>query len=245
MEQRLFKIVRNQEIAELTFRLDLEAVEPGFSFDGEFVNIKIDNFFLRRPISVSDSFPGGITLIYKVVGKGTEVLSRKREGELLDLLTGLGRGFDAGATESSALLVAGGLGAAPLLPLAKKLKSEGKKVNVVLGFNKASEIVLEEEFRALADSFEIATVDGSVGVKGFVTDAIKAMNPTYDFFYTCGPMIMMKIVCNTLETSGEASLEERMGCGFGICVGCTIVTKNGPRKVCKDGPVFSKEDIIW
>ncbi|MCQ2143447.1 MAG: dihydroorotate dehydrogenase electron transfer subunit [Bacteroidales bacterium] len=234
MEQRLFKIVANKEIAELTYRLDLEAVEPGFSFDGEFVNIKIDGFFLRRPISVCDSYPGGITLVYKVVGKGTEALSHKKEGEVLDLLTGLGRGFDAAATESSALLVAGGLGAAPLLPLAKKLKAAGKKVNVVLGFNKASEICLEEELRALADSFEIATVD-----------AIKAMDPTFDYFYTCGPMVMMKVVCKTLDAPGEASLEERMGCGFGICVGCTVVTKNGPRKVCKDGPVFKKEDIVW
>lgn len=245
MDQRLFRIVLNKEIAELTYRLDLEAEEPGFAFEGEFVNIKIDDFFLRRPISVCDTFPGGITLIYKVVGKGTEALSHKKEGEVLDLLTGLGRGFDAAATASEALLVAGGLGAAPLLPLAKKLKAEGKKVNVVLGFNKSSEIVLEEEFRALADSFEISTVDGSRGVKGFVTDAIKEMNPSYDYFYTCGPMVMMKVVAKTLVTGGEASLEERMGCGFGICVGCTVITKNGPRKVCKDGPVFKKEELEW
>ena len=185
-------------------------------------------------------------LLYKTVGEGTRKLATLPVGTQLSVLTGLGRGFDASACTSSALLVGGGLGAAPLYLLAKKLKAQGKKVNVVLGFNKASEIVLEQEFRALCDQLVFSTLDGSVGVKGFVTDAIKEMaGLSYDYFYTCGPMVMMKAVCCALEGPGEASLEERMGCGAGFCYGCSIQTTAGPRRVCKDGPVFNKEEILW
>lgn len=245
MEKRLFRITSNELVADKTRRLRLEACGEGWQFCGEFVDIAIDGFYLRRPVSVCDCGPGWMVLYYKVVGEGTEVLSGKKAGETLELLTGLGRGFEAGATKRSALLVAGGLGAAPLHLLAKELKSLGKKVTAVLGFNKADEIVLEKEFRAICDKVEIATLDGSVGVKGFVTDAIAAISPEYDFFYTCGPMVMMKAVCDTLKGSGEASLEERMGCGAGFCYGCSCKTHLGTRRICKDGPVFRKEDIIW
>lgn len=245
MEKRLFTISENKLVADLTYRLRLEACEPGFLFKGEFVDIAIRDYYLRRPLSVCDCGPGWIVIIYKVVGEGTKVLSEMEVGSRLDVLTGLGRGYDASACRNSALLVAGGLGAAPLHLLCKELKARGKKVTAVLGFNAADEIVLEEEYRSMCDELEIVTLDGSVGKKGFVTDAIAEMKPEYDFFYTCGPMIMMKNVCAVLEGEGEASLEERMGCGAGFCYGCSCKTLVGTRRICMDGPVFKKSEIIW
>ena len=183
--------------------------------------------------------------MYKTVGEGTRALAHLAAGASLSVLEGLGKGFDADACRNRALLVAGGLGAAPLLLLARKLKAQGKAVTAVLGFNRQDEIVLEEEFRAVCDSVVLSTVDGSVGVKGFVTDAIGTLEPDWDFFYTCGPMVMMKAVCRQVKGPGEVSLEERMGCGAGFCYCCSIQTKDGPRRVCADGPVFRKEDLLW
>ena len=219
-------------------------VGDGF-VDGEFVDILIPGFYLRRPLSVCNYENGRLTLVYKVVGEGTKVLSEMVAGGELEVLTGLGNGFDPDACRERALLVGGGLGVPPLLLLAKRLKAQGKHVTAVLGFNTADDVLLVEEFRSVCDIVAVSTVDGSVGVKGFVTDAILAIRPTFDFFYTCGPMVMMKVVCQALEGPGEASLEERMGCGAGFCYGCSIQTKNGPRRVCKDGPVFKKEDLLW
>ena len=167
------------------------------------------------------------------------------EGAELEVLTGLGRGFDPEACRERALLVGGGLGVPPLLLLAKRLKARGKHVTAVLGFNTADDVLLVKQFRHVCDIVAVSTVDGSVGVKGFVTDAILAIRPTFDYFYTCGPMVMMKVVCQSLEGPGEVSLEEHMGCGAGFCYGCSIQTKNGPRRVCKDGPVFKKEELVW
>ena len=196
-------------------------------------------------MQISTTSPEGFTLLYKTVGEGTRKLATLGEGTEVSVLTGLGKGYDSAACQAKALLVAGGLGAAPLYYLAKKLKAEGKEVTAILGFNKEDEIVLQKEFETLVDRVAIATLDGSVGTKGFVTDAIGALKPEYDFFYTCGPMVMMKAVCSALEGPGEASLEERMGCGAGFCYGCSIETPKGPRRVCMDGPVFNKEDIQW
>lgn len=243
--KRNFKIIQNSLVATLTYRLVLESVEPGYVFSGEFVDIAIPGFYLRRPISVCDYSDNKITLLYKVVGEGTKVLSAMEEGETLELLTGLGRGWDAGRTERGALLVAGGLGAAPLLPLARELKSLGKKVTVVLGFNREDEIVLEKEFAGIADCVALSTLDGSRGTKGFVTDAIAALKPDFDCFYTCGPLVMMKAVCEALEGPGQLSLEERMGCGAGFCYGCSCKTLLGTKRICKDGPVFNREEMIW
>lgn len=245
MEKRLFKITENRLVAKATYRLELEACEPGFVFSGEFVDIAIEGFYLRRPLSVCDCGPGRIVLLYKVVGEGTKALAATPEGRVLDVLTGLGRGFDADACRKSALLVGGGLGAAPLYLLCRELKAQHKDVTVILGFNEADEIVLADEFKAVCDNFAIATLDGSVGHKGFVTDVIAAMKPEYDYFYTCGPMVMMKNVCAMLNGEGEASLEERMGCGAGFCYGCSCKTYVGTKRICKDGPVFKKEEIIW
>ena len=213
--------------------------------DGEFVHIAVPGFFLRRPLSICDKEAGRLTIVYKVVGEGTRALSEMKEGTVLEVLTGLGRGFDPDACRCEALLVGGGLGAAPLYLLARELKAQGKKVTVVLGFNTADEIVMVREFEDICDTVAVSTLDGSVGVKGFVTDAIAEMARSYDYFYTCGPVVMMKAVCGMLECPGEASLEERMGCGAGFCYGCSIETKNGPRRVCKDGPVFKKEELLW
>ena len=242
MQKSVFQIVENSLIAPKTYRLVLVGDS---TVEGEFVNIAIPGYYLRRPLSVCDLEDGKLTIVYKVVGEGTKVLSGMAVGKELEVLTGLGKGFETKECREKALLVGGGLGVPPLLLLAKRLKAEGKKVCAVLGFNKAEEIILEKEFRGVCDEVVISTVDGSVGVKGFVTDAIKAVEPSFDYFYTCGPMVMMKVVCAALEGPGEASLEERMGCGAGFCYGCSIQTKNGPRRVCKDGPVFKKEELIW
>ena len=241
MDKYNYTIVSNELVATKTYRLVLAGPEV----DGEFVNIQIPGYYLRRPISICDQADGRITLYYKTVGEGTTVLAAMQAGQQLNLLTGLGRGFSSAACRQEALLAAGGLGAAPLYLLAKKLKAQGKKVTAVLGFNKADEVVLTEEFRALCDGFALATLDGSAGVKGFVTDAIATLKPSYDYFYTCGPMVMMRAVCGALEGPGEASLEERMGCGAGFCYCCSIKTIAGTKRVCKDGPVFKKEEIIW
>ena len=242
MNKSLYTIAENSLIATKTFKMVMEG--DGFE-EGEFVQIAVPGYYLRRPLSVCDWEDGRLTIVYRVVGAGTRALSEMGIGAELEVLTGLGRGFEPEACREKALLVGGGLGVPPLLLLAKRLKAQGKKVTAVLGFNKADEIILEKEFRAVCDEVVISTVDGAVGVKGFVTDAIRATEPSFDYFYTCGPMVMMKAVCTVLEGPGEASLEERMGCGAGFCYGCSIQTKNGPRRVCKDGPVFKKEELLW
>ena len=253
MIKALYTVIENTPLAVKTFRMVLE---PTLSFRpdgagaeisprGEFVHIAVPGFYLRRPLSVCDWEDGKLTVVYKVVGEGTKVLAETRVGTVLEVLTGLGRGFDPDACGKDALLVGGGLGVPPLYLLAKDLKARGKKVRAVLGFNKADEIILAEEFRSVCDDVVISTADGSVGVKGFVTDALKALQPPHDYYYTCGPMVMMRAVCAALDGPGEASLEERMGCGAGFCYGCSIETKNGPRRVCKVGPVFKMEELAW
>jgi len=242
MNKELYRIVENKLVATDTYKLVLAG---NGNVDGEFVHIDIPGYYLRRPFSICDADEGSLTLLFKTVGEGTKALAALPVGTSLNVLTGLGKGFDADACRKEALLVGGGLGAAPLYPLAKILKNQGKSLTVVLGFNKKEEIVLEEEFRTLCNSFYFTTLDGSAGIKGFVTDALKLLQPEFDYFYTCGPMVMMKAVCELLKGPGEASLEERMGCGAGFCYGCSIQTKNGPRRVCKDGPVFNKEELLW
>ncbi len=242
MIKSLHTIEENAPVAARTYKMVLAGEG---AVEGEFVHIAVPGFYLRRPLSVCDREEGRLTVIYKVVGEGTKALSEMHVGTELEVLSGLGRGFDPEACRDRALLVGGGLGVPPLYLLAKELKARGKKVTAVLGFNRADEIILSEEFRRVCDEVVISTADGSVGVKGFVTDALKALRPSYDHFYTCGPMVMMKAVCAALDGPGEASLEERMGCGAGFCYGCSIETKNGPRRVCKDGPVFKKEELQW
>ena len=210
---------------------------------GQFVNIKLDGLFLRRPISVCDSEDGILTLIYKVVGKGTEAMSKMGIGEKLDVLSGLGNGYDTSVSGDKPLLVGGGVGVPPLYKLAKKLIGEGKSVSVILGFNTKDEVFYKDEFEALGCEVRVATVDGSLGTRGFVTDAMEGIDYTY--FYTCGPEPMLKTLFRATATSGQLSFEERMGCGFGACMGCSCKTVTGNKRICKEGPVLVKEDIIW
>jgi len=241
MNREQLTIVSNRQVNGSVFEMKLSGAhvhEPG-----QFVNIALDGLFLRRPISVCDSNEESLTLLYKVVGKGTAMMSKMAAGDTLDVLTGLGKGFDVNAASEKPLLVGGGIGVAPLYYLAKTLIAAGKQVSVILGFNKADEIIYKEEFEALGAKVIITTVDGSVGVKGFVTAALPEVDA--DFFHACGPMPMLRALIAATEMPGEVSLEERMGCGTGICMGCSCHTDLGAKRVCKDGPVFNRREIIW
>ena len=242
MKESLFRIKENRKIAPLTFLMVLEGDCAGMDKPGQFVNIRIEGLFLRRPISVCDIRGNELTLIYKTVGKGTEAMSGMGAGAELSLLTGLGNGYDLSRAGDAPLLIGGGVGVPPLYLLARKLREQGKKVHAVLGFNREEEIFFEREFRDLGCEVTVTTADGSAGVKGFVTDGLPA---EYSYFYTCGPEPMLKAVKRATVTSGQFSFEERMGCGFGACMGCTCRTVTGYKRICKDGPVLEKEEILW
>ena len=243
MKQSIFEIKANIKIAENTYKMVLGGDCSGITASGQFVNIKLDGFFLRRPISVCDYNDNELTLIYKVVGKGTEYMAELGAGEKLDILTGLGNGYDLSKSGNEPVLIGGGAGVPPMYNLCRKLVAEGKKPKVILGFNKENELFFENEFKALGAEVTVTTADGSYGMKGFVTDALKNMKYTY--IYSCGPEPMLKAIYNTAETSGQLSFEERMGCGFGACMGCSCATKYGNKRICKDGPVLEMEEIIW
>ena len=243
MKQSIFKITSNEKIARDIFKMTLAGDTSAITAPGQFVNIKLDGFFLRRPISVCDCVGENLTLIYKTVGRGTEQMSRMKNGDELDLLTGLGNGYNTRTSGDSPLLVGGGVGVPPMYMLCKKLISEGKNVTVVLGFNSKDDVFYENEFRALGADVHIATADGTYGTKGFVTDVIKDMQ--YTFFYTCGPEPMFRAMHKIMKTPGQYSFEERMGCGFGACMGCSCKTLTGNKRICKEGPVMESEEIIW
>ena len=243
MNQTIFEIKQNARIADNTYKMVLSGDTSDIIRPGTFVNIKLEGKYLRRPISVCDAVEGELTIIYKTVGAGTEQMAAMDEGVKLDVLTGLGNGYDVSKSGDRPLLIGGGVGVPPLYMLCKQLIAAGKAVTVVLGFNRASEVFYEQEFRALGAEVIIATADGSVGVKGFVTDAMK--NIDYTYFYTCGPMPMFKAIEAVATTSGQYSFEERMGCGFGACMGCSCKTKYGNKRICRDGPVLEREEIIW
>ncbi len=242
MKQGLFEIKSNVNIAKNVYKMELVGDVSNITNAGQFINIKIDGLYLRRPISVCDLSENSVTIIYKVVGKGTEILSKMQNGRL-DVLTGLGNGYDLSCSGDTPLLIGGGVGVPPMYLLAKKLIEQGKKVSVILGFNTKEEVFAEKDFINLGANVYVATVDGSYGTKGFVTDVMK--NLSHSYFYTCGPEPMLKAVYNTSITSGQFSFEERMGCGFGACMGCSCKTLYGNKRICKDGPVLVKEEIIW
>jgi len=242
MKQEILTIMENVPVTGSVYRMRLEGAELEAQKPGGFVNIRLDGLFLRRPISVFDSAPGSLTILYKVVGKGTEQMSGLKAGETLDVLTGLGNGYDLAKAGDHPLLLGGGVGVPPLYLLAKQLIAAGKKVSAVLGFNTAAEVFGEAEFRALGCDVTVTTADGSYGVKGFVTDALPA---EYSYFYTCGPEPMLKAVYRAAKTSGQFSFEERMGCGFGACMGCSCKTITGYKRICREGPVLEKEEILW
>ncbi len=238
----MFIIEENIKIAKDVYKMILSGNTEKITAPGQFVNIKLEGKYLRRPISVCDWEDGMLTLIYKVVGSGTEQMCKMGKGEKLDLLTGLGNGFDTSKSGEKPLLIGGGVGVPPMYGLCKKLIAEGKKVSVVLGFNSAEDVFYKEEFENIGAQVFVSTVDGSFGTKGFVTDILPE---GYTYFYTCGPEPMLKSVYAKTNTSGQLSFEERMGCGFGACMGCSCKTKYGDKRICKDGPVMVKEEIIW
>ena len=243
MKQLKFKILSNVQIADKVYKMTLSGDTTDIKC-GQFVNIQIDGAYLRRPISVCDLEQGVLTIIYKAVGKGTEIMANLDKGTVLDVLTGLGNGYDIAQSGDKPLLIGGGVGVPPMYLLAKELVNEGKKVTVILGFNTKTDAFYMEEFENLGAKVFVSTVDGTLGVKGFVTDALKEI-ADYTYFYTCGPEPMLKAVYNATATSGQFSFEERMGCGFGACMGCSCKTKYGNKRICKDGPVLVKEEIIW
>ena len=244
MKQSVYEITENLKLTDSIWRMKLKGDTSAVTACGQFIDIKLDGYYLRRPISVCDVENDNISIIYKVVGHGTDAMSQLVPGQTLDILTGLGNGYDLDRSGDHPLLIGGGVGVPPLYMLAKRLKEQHKEVSVILGFNTASEVFYETEFKALGCDVKVTTVDGSYGNKGFVTNAMPLVEG-YTFTYCCGPLPMLKAVYNTADTDGQYSFEERMGCGFGACMGCSTKTKNGYKRVCKDGPIFDKEEILW
>ena len=243
MKQSIFEILSNEALTSSVYRMTLSGDTSAITAPGQFVNIRLEGKFLRRPISVCDWEEGKLTLVYKVVGHGTAQMAAMTPGESLDILTGLGNGYDLTLTGEHPVLVGGGVGVPPMFGLAKHLRALGKPVQVILGFNTREEIFYEEAFKALGCTVYVTTVDGSYGVKGFVTDAMKDLH--YSHFCACGPEPMLKALYKASRTSGQMSFEERMGCGFGACMGCSCKTLTGSKRICKDGPVMKKEEILW
>jgi len=244
MKDVILTVTENKPITESgsVYRMKLGGDVEDAGRPGQFVNVKVDGCYLRRPISVCDLEDGELTLVYKVVGKGTEILSQALPGDAFDVLTGLGNGYDLDKAGERPLLLGGGVGVPPLMYLAKELARRGAKPSAVIGFNTAAEVFGEAGLSRYCEGLAVTTADGSYGAKGFVTDALP---PFYTYFYTCGPMPMLKAVYRRTVTDGQFSFEERMGCGFGACMGCAVKTVSGPKRICKDGPVLCKEEIIW
>ena len=243
----IYKVLANTPLTREVYRMVLEGDTQWIKRPGQFVNIELEGLYLRRPISICDWDEKTITIIYKVVGKGTELMKSMQPDVELDVLTGLGNGFNPipAVENTKSLLVGGGVGVPPLYNLAKVLLAAGRKVSVVLGFNTADEVFYADEFKALGAEVYVSTADGSMGVKGFVTDAIREADIDFDYFYSCGPLPMLKALCSCTDKPGELSFEERMGCGFGACMGCSCKTLTGNKRICKEGPVMRREEIIW
>ena len=243
MKDTVFELTKCEKIAKNTYLWQLSGDTSEICAPGQFVNIKLSGFYLRRPISVCDAEDGRLTLIFKAVGAGTELMSGMLPGEKLPVLTGLGNGYNTSLSGERPLLIGGGAGVPPMYMLAKKLISEGKEPTVILGFNTREEVFFEKEFSDLGCRVSVTTADGSYGIRGFVTDAMSGLDYTY--FYTCGPMPMLRAINDASKTDGQFSFEERMGCGFGACMGCSCKTKFANKRICRDGPVLTKQEIIW
>lgn len=244
-KERIFKVASNEQIAAKTWKMILEGDTSDIVSPGQFVNIAVEGNFLRRPISVCDWDEHRIILLYDVVGEGTEKMAHMDRDTELNILSGLGNGFDITKDSDRPLLIGGGIGCAPMLGLAGKLKEAGKNPVVILGFNTAADVVMKDMFEEIGVELIISTADGSEGVKGFVTDAVRTLPFAADYFYACGPLPMLRALCNEMKCDGELSLDGRMACGFGICMCCSLETKSGPRRICKEGPVFPKDELIW
>jgi len=243
MDQQLCKVLENKALTSLVWRMKLQANTASITAPGQFVNLKLDGLYLRRPISICDWDDSSFTILYKLVGEGTRQMTAYEPGSTMDVLIGLGNGYDTSKSGNAPVLIGGGVGVPPMYGLAKALLAEGKAVTVILGFNTKEEVFYEAEFRKLGAEVHVTTVDGSYGEKGFVTDVMKHLS--YSYFYTCGPGPMFRAIEQTAVTSGQFSFEERMGCGFGACMGCSCKTKYGNKRICTDGPVLQREEIIW
>ncbi|MDE5807895.1 MAG: dihydroorotate dehydrogenase electron transfer subunit [Muribaculaceae bacterium] len=243
--ETIYTVISNEQLTHKTWRMKLVGDTSEITRAGQFVNLLIEGKYLRRPISVCDYKEGELTLLYDVVGGGTREMSEMKPGVKVNTLTGLGNGFNEGVATVHPVLLGGGIGCAPLLNLARKLQKRGIEPTVILGFNTAADVAMKEDFKEIGVEAMVCTVDGSEGVKGFVTDAIKDLPFQPDYFYACGPMPMLRAVCTSLGFPGEVSLESRMGCGFGACMCCTLETKDSAKRICKDGPVFTKDELIW
>lgn len=243
MKQLIYTIKSNQEIAKNIYKMEVTGSTSAITSPGQFINIKLEGLYLRRPISICDYTKDTITILYKIVGKGTETMSLLKSNDKLDILVGLGNGFDTLKSGDRPILIGGGIGIPPMYNLCKKLILEGKHPKVILGFNSKEEVFYEKEFKDLGVEAFITTVDGSHGIKGFVTDVIEKIE--YSYFYTCGPEPMFKAIEKKVNTSGQYSFEERMGCGFGACMGCSCKTITGYKRICKEGPVLEREEILW
>ncbi|MBE6729164.1 MAG: dihydroorotate dehydrogenase electron transfer subunit [Ruminococcaceae bacterium] len=243
MKQQIMTILENKKIAKDIMKMVLAGDTSSLTKPGQFINIKLEGKYLRRPISVCDYDDKTVTIIYKIVGSGTEQMAKMKDNETLDILVGLGNGFDISYSGNNPVVIGGGVGIPPMYSVCKELIKKGAEVTAILGFNSADDVFYKEEFEALGAKVYITTADGSMGKKGFVTDVLKDL--TYSYFFTCGPMPMFKAIEQTATTSGQYSFEERMGCGFGACMGCSCKTKYGNKRICKDGPVLIREEIIW
>ena len=241
----IYTVLSNEPLTPAVYRMVLEGDTQYITRSGQFINIELEGKFLRRPISVSDYDATTVTIIYKVVGRGTEQMKGMAPGQRLDILTGLGNGFSTDNGTERPLLVGGGVGVPPMYNLCKRLLAEGKRPMVIIGFNTKEEVFYFEEFKALGVDVYCSTADGSFGTKGFVTDVIREEGLVFDYLYTCGPLPMLKALYDATEVDGEYSFEERMGCGFGACMGCTCKTKYGNKRICKDGPVLKRDEIVW
>lgn len=243
MKQTKFVITENIPLTEDVYKMTLDGDTGEISRPGQFINIKLNGFFLRRPISVCDYNKENIIIIYKIVGKGTKYMSELCNGAELDVLVGLGNGFDISVSGEKPLVIGGGVGVPPMYALTKKLIGEGRHPSVIMGFNTATEIFFKQEFADLGAEVYISTVNGEEGTRGFVTDVMKTLD--YSYYYACGPLPMLKAVFDVSDSAGQLSFEERMGCGFGACMGCSCKTKYGNKRICKDGPVLTSEEVIW
>ncbi len=244
MKQSIYTIIKNEPLTSAVYRMVLAGDTSAITKAGQFINIKLEGLFLRRPISVCDYDEKTITILYKIVGKGTAAMEKMPPQTHLDVLTGLGNGYDTAKSGSAPLLIGGGVGVPPMYRLAKELLAQGKIPTIILGFNTKEEAFYVEEFTQLGVKVMVATADGSLGTKGFVTDIVKTLSE-YTYFYTCGPEPMLKALSACTLTSGQLSFEERMGCGFGACMGCSCATKYGNKRICKEGPILEKEEILW
>lgn len=243
-----YTIISNRRLTHKTWVMTLGGDTSAITAPGQFVNIAIPGKYLRRPISICDYSHerGEVILLYDVIGEGTKAMSEMKQGDNVDMLNGLGNGFSLDSGAERPLLLGGGIGCAPLLNLARALKRMGKNPIAILGYNKAADSFgMDKWFEEIEVEAYIATVDGSVGTKGFVTDVIREKNINGDYFHACGPMPMLKALCNGLDIPGEVSIESRMGCGFGACMCCSVETRDGSKRICKDGPIFRKEELIW